>query len=272
MTIKQLRSICQSSAPLTDPWYMRVVIRKISIYFTAFFVKTKLTPNQITALQIAAGLLAAILLYFDNLITAILVAILLNLSLVFDCSDGELARFKDHKTAAGLFLDGFNHILISGLLYLSSGFYLSNILDGQLAALVGSLAAIFFSLPVTSTLRSSLITTVDRGNVMALADFRSYFKKIENQSRPEKANIFKNIKLINLMQNPFKPPYNMLIILALAIGNQIFYHQLSLIWLTFISTTAIVYVLTNFLFLWYWLKNNEVVKLYFRLENKLKNK
>jgi phosphatidylglycerophosphate synthase len=48
--------------------------------------------------------------------------VLVQLYLIFDCSDGELARWSNRKSAAGVYLDGVGHYLGESALLVGLGF------------------------------------------------------------------------------------------------------------------------------------------------------
>ena len=92
----------------------------------------------------AAGVVVA----FGGLGTAVVGAILIQAYLLFDCSDGELARWSKRTSAAGIYLDGVGHYLgeaalLAGLgvraqghLTLSGGYVSAGLAAALLAAIV----------------------------------------------------------------------------------------------------------------------------------------
>lgn len=88
-----------------DGFYSVYVLRRLSKILTFLAVKVKATPNQVTLASFAIGLFAAYLFslaYFWGLIAG---AILLQVSLVVDCVDGELARYTRKFSGLGAWLD-----------------------------------------------------------------------------------------------------------------------------------------------------------------------
>jgi phosphatidylglycerophosphate synthase len=59
--------------------------------------------------MIPAGLLAALSLTFDGIWTAILAVLLVQLQLLLDCSDGEVARWRKQFSPAGVYIDQLAH-------------------------------------------------------------------------------------------------------------------------------------------------------------------
>jgi phosphatidylglycerophosphate synthase len=68
-----------------------------------------LSANAVTALMIPTGLLAALVLTFPGLAYAIGAALLIQLQLLLDCSDGEVARWRRTFSPLGIYLDQIAH-------------------------------------------------------------------------------------------------------------------------------------------------------------------
>jgi len=100
------------SLPFLNKYY-----RKISNPITYFLQKTKITPNQITTFMIFLGCFACLL--FVNIDYWILGALLLNIYVILDHVDGDLARAKNILSEKGYFLDRVSHTLMRGLLPLA---------------------------------------------------------------------------------------------------------------------------------------------------------
>jgi TRAP-type mannitol/chloroaromatic compound transport system permease small subunit len=75
-----------------DGFYSVFFLRKISKLFTWLAVRLKMTPNQVTLISFGIGLLSAY-------------AVLLQLSIIIDCVDGELARYTRQFSQLGAWLD-----------------------------------------------------------------------------------------------------------------------------------------------------------------------
>lgn len=88
-----------------DGFYSVYVLRRLSKILTFLAVKVKATPNQVTLASFAIGLFAAYLFSLANFWELILGAILLQVSLVVDCVDGELARYTRKFSGLGAWLD-----------------------------------------------------------------------------------------------------------------------------------------------------------------------
>ena len=84
-------------------------MRRMSPYLTRLLLPTPVTANVLTWLMLAAGLAAAFLLSLPSVVAAAGAVILIQLQVLLDCSDGELARWRQHFSPAGIYLDRFAH-------------------------------------------------------------------------------------------------------------------------------------------------------------------
>ena len=67
-------------------------MRRLSIRLTRLLVPTAVTPDAVTALMVPTGLLAAFLVTFPSVWLALGAVLLIQVQLLLDCTDGELAR------------------------------------------------------------------------------------------------------------------------------------------------------------------------------------
>ncbi len=82
---------------------------------------TRVTPNALTWGMIAAGVLAAGALTVPGLWGAVAAVLLIQAQILLDCSDGELARWRQQFSPAGIYLDRFGHYLTETLLPIGLG-------------------------------------------------------------------------------------------------------------------------------------------------------
>jgi phosphatidylglycerophosphate synthase len=140
-SLTELREKGQPQAVLDrlndEHWLGRVYGRKLSPYATWAFARLGWTPNAVTAAFIGCGIAAGVVIAFGGLATAVIGALLVQLYLIFDCSDGELARWSDRKSVAGVYLDGVGHYLAESALLVGLGFRA----QGQLTVAGGYLTA-----------------------------------------------------------------------------------------------------------------------------------
>jgi phosphatidylglycerophosphate synthase len=103
-----------------EHWAGRLYMRHISVYVTALLARTPISPNQVTAVMVIAGVAAGGVLAIGGLWGAIGAAVLIQLYMLLDCCDGELARWTGRTSIAGVYADRVGHYLtdaalISGL-------------------------------------------------------------------------------------------------------------------------------------------------------------
>lgn len=79
--------------------------RKISKRITSKLVSKPLTPNQVSILSTILGILSSIFIAIGNYLLEIVGVTVLQISLLLDVVDGDLARAKDMKSAWGNNLD-----------------------------------------------------------------------------------------------------------------------------------------------------------------------
>lgn len=112
-SIAELRAETQPDWLLARPgaehWAGRLYLRRLSPYVTRVVLRTPLTANGITALMIPTGLLAALSLTFAGIWPAVLTVLLVQLQLLLDCVDGEVARWRKTFSPIGVYLDQLAH-------------------------------------------------------------------------------------------------------------------------------------------------------------------
>jgi phosphatidylglycerophosphate synthase len=94
-----------------EHWAGRLYVRRVSPYLTRALADTPVTPNGVTYAMIVVGVLAAAALTLGGLAGPILAALHIQCQILFDCSDGELARWRRRRSPAGVYLDRIGHYL-----------------------------------------------------------------------------------------------------------------------------------------------------------------
>lgn len=80
-------------------------MREISLRVDRYLVNTRVTPNQLTYVMTVAGALAAPALLVPGIAGAVLGVLMVQLYLLLDCVDGEVARWKKQYSMTGVYLD-----------------------------------------------------------------------------------------------------------------------------------------------------------------------
>ena len=96
-------------------------MRRLSPYLTRLLLGTGISPNGVTWLMIWYGLAAAAALSGPGLLWAVVAVLLIQVQLLLDCSDGELARWVQHKSPVGVYLDRIGHWLTEAALPIALG-------------------------------------------------------------------------------------------------------------------------------------------------------
>jgi phosphatidylglycerophosphate synthase len=131
-----------------EHWAGRVYMRRVSPGATWIFARLGWPPNAVTAGFILCGVAAGAVVAVGGLASAIAAAVLVQVYLLLDCADGELARWSGRTSATGVYLDGIGHYLgetalLAGLgiraqghLTLTGGYVTAGLAAALLAALV----------------------------------------------------------------------------------------------------------------------------------------
>ena len=96
-------------------------MRRVSPYVTRALLPTRITANAVTGLMSVVGLAAAALTSLPSVAAAAGAALLIQLQLLLDCSDGELARVRGESSPAGVYLDRIGHYLTEAALPIGLG-------------------------------------------------------------------------------------------------------------------------------------------------------
>ena len=119
-TIRELRALCQNvGAQHNAQTIFGLANRAVSIYLTKLFIKTSITPNQITVAGTVVYLLGITSFIFGEWETALLGSILLVFAGILDACDGEVARFRKLKGGYGAsYVEPASHDIMYGLTFL----------------------------------------------------------------------------------------------------------------------------------------------------------
>ncbi|GAA0931555.1 CDP-alcohol phosphatidyltransferase family protein [Streptomyces thermoalcalitolerans] len=104
-----------------EHWAGRLYMREVSLRVDRCLVGTRITPNQLTCLMVVAGVLAGAALLVPGLPGALLGAVLIQVYLLLDCVDGEIARWRGQTSVTGVYLDRVGHYLSEAALLAGFG-------------------------------------------------------------------------------------------------------------------------------------------------------
>jgi phosphatidylglycerophosphate synthase len=84
-------------------------MRRMSPYLTRLLLPTRLSANAVTWSMLVVGLVAAFMLSLDSVVAAGAAVVLIQIQVLLDCSDGELARWRKQFSPAGIYVDRLAH-------------------------------------------------------------------------------------------------------------------------------------------------------------------
>jgi phosphatidylglycerophosphate synthase len=123
--IAELRAVTQPDSIFArnsgEHWAGRLYIRRLSPYLTRALLRTPLSPNAVTALMGAVGVGAAALVSLPGIVAAVGAVLAIQLQILLDCSDGEMARWLDRRSPAGVYLDRLAHFVTEAALPIGLG-------------------------------------------------------------------------------------------------------------------------------------------------------
>ncbi|MGY1594143.1 CDP-alcohol phosphatidyltransferase family protein [Geodermatophilus sp. SYSU D00965] len=124
-SIEQLRAVTQPPAirgrRTAEHWTGDLYMRRISPYLTRVLIRAGLSANAVTALMIVSGAAAGPALLVPGLAGAVLAVLLTQLQMLWDASDGEVARWRGTSSPKGVFLDKVGHYAAESLIPLALG-------------------------------------------------------------------------------------------------------------------------------------------------------
>ena len=129
-SIAEVRAVGQPEglfARSEESWAGRVYLRRLSPHVTRLLAPTRVDPDAVTVAMIFTGVLAAAALSVPGVVTAVVAVLLIQGQILFDCVDGELARWRrrvsarEGSGARGVYLDHLGHLVTETLLPIALG-------------------------------------------------------------------------------------------------------------------------------------------------------
>lgn len=112
-TMAQLRPVAQPHEHMArynaEHWAGALYIRHLSVHLTRFLLPTGITANGVTWLMVLVGVLGALALPLPGLVGPVLCVVAMQVQILLDCSDGEVARWRERFSPAGIYLDRIGH-------------------------------------------------------------------------------------------------------------------------------------------------------------------
>jgi phosphatidylglycerophosphate synthase len=139
-TVAELRAATQPASIFErnsgEHWAGRLYMRRLSPYVTRVLLHTGISANGVTWLMILCGVAAAGVLALPGLLPAVGAVLLIQLQLLFDCCDGEVARWRNQKSVVGVYLDRIGHWITEGALPIALGIRADHVELGLIAAVL----------------------------------------------------------------------------------------------------------------------------------------
>ena len=128
-TIAQIREISQpisvTGRSNAEHWVADLYLRRISPYLTRILLRTPITANGVTYLMILTGISISGALLIPGVKGLLLALFLSQLQMLWDCCDGEIARWRNTQSPKGVFLDRVGHYLTESLIPIAFALRLS---------------------------------------------------------------------------------------------------------------------------------------------------
>ena len=124
-TIAEIKEVSQPQEirgrQSSEHWLNEVYLRRLSPYQTRILLKAGFSANGVTYLMIATGFAAGLALLIPGLPGGLLAAFFGQLQMLLDCSDGEVARWRQTSSPSGVFLDKIGHYVAEGFIPIALG-------------------------------------------------------------------------------------------------------------------------------------------------------
>lgn len=123
----------------SEHWSADLYLRRISPYLTRLLIPTAMTPNGVTYLMILTGISISLSFLIPGWIAFLVALVMSQLQMLWDCVDGELARWREKFSPAGIFLDKVGHYFAEALIPIAIGLRLRE--DDYLFPFLGAVLA-----------------------------------------------------------------------------------------------------------------------------------
>lgn len=182
--------------------------RPLAFAFVKAIYRTNITPNQLTVVSMLIGMMGGVCFGLGHAAAVTVGALLYGLSIVLDCSDGQLARLKKNGTRLGRILDGLIDYVVSLAVYLGIGIGLAPESGDHriwwLLLLAAGLSNLFHS-AVLDYYRNRFTDCVQGTGHTEDDDFQSFQREYEELAadkgkRPRKAAIWLYLRYLTLQK------------------------------------------------------------------------
>src|SRR3954447_279362 len=149
-----------------EHWAGKLYVRRVSPYLTRLLLGVR--PNAITAAMIPVGVGAgAVLAVHCRVWPAAVAFVLVQLQILLDCTDGEVARWQGRSSVVGIYLDRIAHWLTETALPIGLGIGAHRPVLGLVAAVLQLIIKGESALVAVARLEAGLPRAEDRADVVA---------------------------------------------------------------------------------------------------------
>ena len=104
-----------------DSFWVKYVARKVSFLFTYLFINVGFSAWATSIVAVLTALVGSFCFLADNTIFRIIGVCLIELWMVLDCVDGNIARVKKTSSEMGEFIDALSGYYVTGFVYFCVG-------------------------------------------------------------------------------------------------------------------------------------------------------
>lgn len=148
-----------------EHWAGRLYVRRLSPYATRLLLGWH--PNAVTALMLVVGVAAGAVLALDGTWPFVAAFVLIQLQILLDCTDGEVARWRGISSVTGVYLDRVAHWFTETALPIGLGIHAGEAELGLVAAVLQLLIKGESALVAVARLETGLGKLEDRAEVAA---------------------------------------------------------------------------------------------------------
>lgn len=168
-SLDELRAVTQPASVMGrrngEHWVSKVYARRLSVRITRLLVGTPVSADTVTVAMVAIGFASGWALLLPGVAGAIVCALGIQLYLVLDCVDGEIARWRRTTSARGEYLDRLGHYVVEATLLAVFGWRVGDSISSGWTS-VGLLAAL---LAVITKAETDLVAATMRRSGTELA-------------------------------------------------------------------------------------------------------
>lgn len=101
--------------------WVKLIVRRLSFLFTFLFINIGFSAWMVSILSVFVAVAGCVCLCINTVITRIIGVCLIELWLVLDCVDGNIARVKKTSSEMGEFIDALSGYFVTAFVYFAIG-------------------------------------------------------------------------------------------------------------------------------------------------------